>query len=431
VSTYVSHSCLSLEERHSAEEAFSQGNDCVIVATSTLELGIDVGDLDRVIQIDAPATVSSFLQRIGRTGRRPGSSRNCLFLATREDAFLQAAALLQLWSEGVVEPLRPPPIPMHIFAQQIMALALQEDGITAADWPDWLGSPPGLSELEPAEFKQVIQFMVDTEVLHSDQGLLSIGQSGERQFGKKNFMELFSVFLSPPMVKVFHGRQEIGEVHQSTFIFKQDGPSVLTLAGRSWQTNYIDWPGRKAYVEPTELRGRSLWLSAGQPLHFELCQAISRILSRDDTPVAFSKRAMELMETLRAEYDWVEPENTFLISYEDGYIVWWTFAGRLANASIAEILADEADKVISDNLAVSFTGVTNMESLRAAIHDAVLNESMELEVPLDAEFIDELKFAECLPQSLRERELATRYDISAECRQLASYPLRSILIRGS
>lgn len=429
VSTTVSHSCLSLEERHSAEEAFSQGSDCVIVATSTLELGIDVGDLDRVIQIDAPATVSSFLQRIGRTGRRPGSFRNCLFLATREEAFLQAAALLQLWSEGFVEPLRPPPIPMHIFAQQIMALALQEDGITAADWRDWLGRLPGLSELDSEEFKQVIQSMVDTDVLHSDQGLLSIGQSGERQFGKKNFMDLFSVFVSPPMVKVFHGRQEVGEVHQSTFILKQDVPSVLTLAGRSWQTKYIDWPRRKAYVEPTELRGRSLWLSAGQPLHFELCQAIPRVLSREDTPVKFSKRAMKLMETLRVEYDWVEPESTFLISYGDGHIVWWTFGGQLANASIAEALADEAEKVVSDNLAVSFSGATNLESLRAAIHNVVLDESIGLEVPLDAEFIDELKFGECLPARLREQELAARYDVSMECRQLASYPLSLIVIR--
>ena len=78
----------------------------------------------------------------------------------------------------------------------------------------------------------MIQYMVDTEILHSDQGIMSIGGSGERQFGKKNFMELFSVFLSPPLVKVFHGKQEIGEVHQSTFIVKEDGPSVLTLGGR-------------------------------------------------------------------------------------------------------------------------------------------------------------------------------------------------------
>ena len=60
--TFVSHSSLSLDERRRSEDAFAQGNDCVIVATSTLELGIDVGDLDRVIQVDAPATVASFSQ---------------------------------------------------------------------------------------------------------------------------------------------------------------------------------------------------------------------------------------------------------------------------------------------------------------------------------------------------------------------------------
>src|SRR5690606_10262420 len=93
VRTFVSHSSLGVDERRRAEEAFAADSDCVIVATSTLELGIDVGDLDRVIQVDAPSTVASFLQRLGRTGRRPGTQRNCLFLATDEDTLLRAAAL--------------------------------------------------------------------------------------------------------------------------------------------------------------------------------------------------------------------------------------------------------------------------------------------------------------------------------------------------
>src|SRR5439155_26681716 len=81
VRTYLSHASLSAEERRRSEEAFASARDCVIVATSTLELGIDVGDLDRVIQINAPPSVASFLQRLGRTGRRPGANRSCLFLA--------------------------------------------------------------------------------------------------------------------------------------------------------------------------------------------------------------------------------------------------------------------------------------------------------------------------------------------------------------
>ena len=88
VKTFVSHSSLGLEERRDAERAFSEADDCVIVATSTLELGIDVGDLDHVIQVDAPKTVASLLQRLGRTGRRPGTVRSCLCLAVRRDALV-------------------------------------------------------------------------------------------------------------------------------------------------------------------------------------------------------------------------------------------------------------------------------------------------------------------------------------------------------
>src|SRR5258708_8349549 len=81
VSVFLSHASLSASERRRSEEAFAEARDCVIVATSTLELGVDVRALDRVIQVNCPATVAAFLQRIGRTGRRPETMRNCLFLA--------------------------------------------------------------------------------------------------------------------------------------------------------------------------------------------------------------------------------------------------------------------------------------------------------------------------------------------------------------
>ena len=109
VETFVSHSSLGVDERRLAEQAFAQRQNCVIVATSSLELGIDVGDLDRVIQIDAPATVSSFLQRMGRTGRREGTTSNCLFLATSDEGLLRAAALLDLGGMASSSPSMPRP----------------------------------------------------------------------------------------------------------------------------------------------------------------------------------------------------------------------------------------------------------------------------------------------------------------------------------
>jgi ATP-dependent Lhr-like helicase len=423
VQTFVSHSCLSLEERQAAEAAFAAGSNCVIVATSTLELGIDVGDLDRVIQIDAPATVASFLQRIGRTGRRAGSRRNCLFLVTREDAFLHAAALLQLWSEGFVEPVTPPPLPLHIFAQQLMALALQEGGITAADWPHWLERRPGLTDVRTGQLDTVLDYMVDSGILHSDQGLLGMGGEGERRFGRRHFLELLSVFMSPPLVRVFHGRREIGEVHQSTFILKQDGPTVLTLGGRAWRATHIDWPRRKAYVEPSDGGGRSRWLGTGQPLGFALCQAMTRVLAREDHPARLSRRALELMQTLRERYDWVAPERSVLVRHEDGAVRWWTFAGKLVNAALAHALRDQAAAVRPDNLGICFDGGVDVDALRTAIRRALTEQIGGLAVPLDEAFIAELKFAVCLPPVARDQVLAARYDLRADLDLLSAYPV--------
>jgi len=110
IETYISHSSLSAAERRRSEAAFAEARDTVIVATSTPELGIDVGDLDRVIQIGSTRTVASFLQRLGRTGRRAGSTRNCLFLCLDDDGVLLAAGMLKRWSDSWVEPITPPHI---------------------------------------------------------------------------------------------------------------------------------------------------------------------------------------------------------------------------------------------------------------------------------------------------------------------------------
>ena len=206
----MSHSSLSRDERRRAEAAFSEARNCVIVATSTLELGIDVGDLDRVIQMDAPPAVAAFLQRLGRTGRRAGTQRNCLFLATSEESFLRILGLLELWSSGYVEPVIPPQKPYPILAQQVMALCLQESGIGRHTWSEWLRGVFHNAQLSAAESEQLVEHMLQHNYLFDDQGILSIGLTGEKSFGKRNYIQLFSVFDSPPLFNVLYGRTELG-----------------------------------------------------------------------------------------------------------------------------------------------------------------------------------------------------------------------------
>ena len=349
--TFVSHSSLGVDERRRSEDAFAQGTNCIIVATSTLELGLDVGDLDRVVQIDAPATVASFLQRLGRTGRRPTTTRNCLFLATSNDAFLRASGLLRLWLGGYVEPVVPPPEPFHIFAQQLMALTLQEGRVGRSTWREWLGKMPAFQVMARNRLGEIIDFMLEREMLHDDGGMLSMGMEGERAFGWRHFMELMSVFTSEPLFSVQHGRSELGLVHPLSFQVRRDGPVVLSLAGRSWEVSHVDWDRRIAYVQAVTEKGRSLWVGSGIPLRFELCRAIRQVLVDGNLDVELTRRARAKRDELRDAFSWVDSTGTAVVRDRAGNSRWWTFAGLRANTMLGELIGTlRLPKSREDNL---------------------------------------------------------------------------------
>jgi ATP-dependent Lhr-like helicase len=409
VQTFVSHSSLSTGERRMAEEAFTSGRDCVIVATSTLELGIDVGDLDRVIQIDAPYAVASFLQRLGRTGRRAGTQRNCLFLSTAPDTLVRAAGLTQLWADGYIESITPPPNPLHLLAQQILALALQERGIGARDWPGWIHQMLDMAMLAPTDVQMTLQHMVERGLLFEDAGILSMGVEGEREFGRRHFMELMSAFLTDPLFVVRHGRAELGHVHQASFAMKDDRAPVLLLAGRSWVVTHIDWASRTAFVEPTTLEGRSRWLGAGQGIQHALCHAIHKVLSGTAGDAHLSNRAAEKLAEIRADFSWLEDGSTTLVRHANGRLIWWTFGSLFANAALAAALRDAGVRTGKvDNFAIALDASEMMKRTIAAV-DTIRSQSIDaFASPVADRALEELKFSVCLPDGLARKVVQDR-----------------------
>lgn len=406
IDTFVSHSSLGIDERRQAEEAFAQRQNCVIVATSALELGLDVGDLDRVIQIDAPGSVSSFLQRMGRTGRRAEMTRNCLFLATSDDGLLRAAALIELWQRGYVEPVKAPPCPYHILAQQLMALILQERGIGRSQWFPWVESVPSFADMTPERVAELVEYMVAKGILWSDDGILAFAPEGEATFGRRNFMDILSVFTSPPLFKVMSGQKELGYVHESTFYKKEEGPAILVLAGRSWKTKHLDWKRRIAHVEVSDQKGRSRWLGAGQMLSHAVCQSIRRILASDKDDPAWSQRAVQQFSELRDEHPWVSADATSLVQLPNGQIRWWTFAGGIANTLLADTLKPHCD-VKSDNLSLTFPTASSAETI-AELIDGLRPDSVQ-PIP-NSEAMENLKFSKCLSPAIATEVFTTRFD---------------------
>lgn len=434
VRTFVSHSSLGVDERRQAEAAFAEGTDCVIVATSTLELGIDVGDLDRVIQIDAPATVAGFLQRLGRTGRRQGSRRNCLFLATETDSLLRACALLRLWQSGYVEPVEPPPLPYPVLAQQVLASLLQEDGGTdratvTSRLAAWMQTA-GIAELDCTE---LVDDLLRRDVLFADGPILGISVEGERRYGAKHFLELFSVFNTPPLVTVYHGLREVGQVHPTTFRRKKDEPVLLTLGGHGWRVTHLDLDRKRAWVEPADLRGKSRWIGSGPPMHYELAQSALAVLREGFDDTMLSRRAAEAVVGFQTDFAWVhEHATTLVVEADRDRCRWWSFAGDRYNHAVAERIRRPGLRVSSDGLGVTILRGSTANDLAKALHDAICEAQQDIveatstdlqDAQLD-ELISSLKFAEAVPRTLIARLAFARFHPAAEALVLRDRPIR-------
>ena len=370
VNVHVTHSSLSAEERRRAELAFAEGRDCVIVATSALELGIDIGDLDHVLQGGCPSRVASFLQRMGRSGRRAGTRPNCTFLATDGEELLQAAGLLRLWRCGYVEPVRTPGRAFHVLAHQIIALAIQEQGIAESDWWAWVAGAAAFAGIGEGERRELVEHMLGQEILHRDGGRLSLGVRGEKLYGFRNFTELYAVFSTPRILAVLHGHQEIGSIEASFVEQEEMSRLTFTLAARTWRVVSVDLAHGCVRVEPVHDGRHARWTGRPVLLRRELCQAMRDVLVSGGGDPWWSERAQTKLAELRDEHAFLAHSDSPLVPDASGLRL-WNFAGGAANNVLASVLqAMVGERVTSSNIAISFRD-------RAALSDVVVRHALE------------------------------------------------------
>lgn len=353
---FVHHSAVSREERALAEERFHHGTDAAIVATSTLELGIDVGDLDRVLQAEAPDTVSSFMQRMGRTGRREGKTANTTFFCSTSEGVLQAIALVELAKRGWVESVDISDRCWPVLVHQLLAMALADDGIPIEDAWHHLSCVPDLAGIHRAEFDRLVAWMLRDRSLLDVGGRLVLGPRAERRFGRRNFMDLFAVFSSPQSytVQTMAGAP-LGTLNQGFVDRLVDGVSCFLLGGRAWAVLRIDHNDRSIHVEPAP-RGRQPTWGGYLPqfLGFEVCQAALDVLAGDGDVPYLHPSARGVLDQRREAFRGVLEPGVGGVEVADGEIRWWTFAGGRINGTLRYALeAVGGDwKVIADNYLV-------------------------------------------------------------------------------
>lgn len=413
VEVFIHHSSVSRADRTLAEEQFTHGENTAIVCTSTMELGIDVGDLDQVIQVDAPSSVASFLQRLGRTGRRANTRANCTFFCLTPESLLQAVALLRLAESGWVEDVRPAAQALHVLAHQVMALALQEGGISRHRLFPWVDAAYPFSNVRDQRLQEIVDTMLAREILHEADGLLSLGRRGEKLYGRKNFFELYAVFTAPPIMRVQHGKEEVGYI-QSLFVSMHDtneGPLCFRLAGRSWEVVQTEWSKGVLQVRPAEGGRVPSWLGFPGTLSMALCQGMMGVLLQTEREAAWlSREATTELAGLRASYAPVLAAGTAPLEEVDDGVMWHTFAGGGVNRLLAAGLEQISGKHwVAGNLSIRSKDTSLLAARNALRALPQLDwEHVAAEAARGMTRGVVSKFQPCLPEDAENRLLAER-----------------------
>jgi ATP-dependent Lhr-like helicase len=249
-----------------------------------------------------------------------------------------------------------------------------------------------------------------TEIDHR----LVLGERGQRLYGARNFLELYAVFSTAPVLRVLHGAQEIGAV-DAFFLMDEDRRSAaFVLAGRPWRILSVNWKAGICEVEPAEHGAYPRWHGRPTLLSRAVCQAMRAVLVGDEVRPWWSKRAAAALQQLRERHTFLHDEPTPMTDEGDGSVKWWTWAGGRGNRLLAAALQERlGGKVTAGNDAVRFSDAAALSqvAIRTAIRE--LAEGPRLTWADAARLTDVKanarvsKFQPCLPPEV-EQELVAR-----------------------
>jgi ATP-dependent Lhr-like helicase len=410
---WIHHSAVGRSRRTEAELAFESEPSGTLVATSSMELGIDVGDLDEVIQLDAPGTVASLAQRLGRTGRRASTLPRMTFLAESPEDLIVSLALAELFLTGWVEDVVPSTRNWPVLVHQIFANLLESSGLSRGQLLDRLRLVPAFAGFDDRDLARLIDHLLSQGWLDADGGLLLLGRRAEKVFGAKNFFRLYAVFESPDALSVRWGQDEIGTI-QAWFALQLRGARpTIRLAGRAWRITHLDSQRGVVQVEPGEHGDAPSW--TGRPVSYsrKVCEQILDLIVSGRTPDGCTPAARAALESVRRE---LEPaglgEKVRPLQEVKDRTVWHTFAGGRINAVLARLLELELGAQVSfSNLSVKIQA--RGARVREAV-EVVINQLGSGQLPPDelwAAFDTERKaavlsaFQECLPGEIEQEFL--------------------------
>lgn len=261
----VHHSSLSSKVRRSVEETFRRGSFKAIICTRTLELGIDIGDVQKVIQVGSPSLPEALVQRLGRSAHRPGEEAQGTVLCLETADILEVLALANLLGRGRLIAETRLPACLDVTARALTAVALQRENFTApggrkvdlaipSTWEEVLSvlrKARPYRSLGEEILREVLGVLEVKKVVRTDSGSRSplLGESFRKVWGGKSYARFFSMIPEKESLAVKFRKGTIGEIDPVNLRYIRKG-AVIRLAGSNWVVK--DIKGRDVIVEVAE-----------------------------------------------------------------------------------------------------------------------------------------------------------------------------------
>ena len=408
---FIHHGSVNKETREENEDKFKEVPFGFMVATNTLELGIDIGDIDIVVQLTSPSQVSSFSQRIGRSGRRSKLQRTILL--SQGFNLLVTLAEVMLHHEHEVEKIKISRQSTDIFFHQILSSVFEKGNVHFKDLFKELHGCYAFSEIGFHDYVNLLKEMRKHGLLDINNNMLTLGYEFEKEFGQANYKNFYAVFSPSFSYTIFEGNKEVGTLDIAYAIDLGVGDQ-FNLAGKLWRVTSIDHQKYVVHVSKENLTKEKLpsWHSEGASIDILIADKIYEILQGDfDRKFlnTFDKNACEKIETAIEMAQTDEFRDGILpIELNNGAVYIYTFAGDKANKLLLKIFEMYFDvyNPFTTPIYTSFRvrdGITP-EEIESVIYDLdnILSQKAT-ESMLDnlTESFKKNKFIEFLPEDVR------------------------------
>ena len=355
----VHHGSLPREERERVEAGFKGGDIKGLVSTSTLELGIDIGTVDQVVQYNSPRQVTSLIQRVGRSGHKLDRTSRGLVLAVSSDDAIESLAAVQAARDQDLEPLHVHRLALDVLAHQIVGAALDQGGM--APWSEVLStirSSEPFRELEDVQANRVAEFMAHLGNSRQEGDKIRVTPKGRRYYFE-NLSTIRDERRYPVMDLTT--QRKVGILGEEFMMIQAREGLHFIVRGRPWKMEKIGKDGM-VYVTPVSDPNAIIpgWDGEMLPVPFGLAQRVGRIrkeidarLDRESVANAVehfekawpinktgARRLVEEHANHRKSGAPVPTDNRIVVEAFDRFLIVHSSFGEVVNVTLGDLIEE-------------------------------------------------------------------------------------------